>query len=256
MWITLWADCGGYVKQNRIYAQEFHTTTNFLLVRFLEWRDAYLSRESAGSSVGVNRSPGMGPRAPGSVGVVHAAGGEPESGGPVTGVAALRWWRDAVLASFRRRLEGFGRPARLRVLRLRSAALSLRGNGVSIRVGGAPPGASRGAAAAGLTRALEAVPEAPSGCFQAASIGMGPPRSSPRPGQRFRRMWRGLPWGLPCRPRPTPAPKASDVGLPVSVERGRGPVKGSPILSRSAPYRQVRRHRPRRGDPSARPSRG
>jgi len=192
----------------------------------------------------------MGPRAPGSVGVVHAAGGEPESGGPVTGVAALRWWRDAVQASFRRRLEGFGRPARLRVLRLRSAALSLRGNGVSIRVGGAPPGALQGAAAAGLSRALDAAPEAPSGGFQAAPRWDGSSRVSSGPGPRFRRMRWGRPWGWPCRPRPAPAPKASDAGSPGSVRAGTRPRRGPPVLSRSAPYRQVRRRRPRRGDPS------
>ncbi len=63
----------------------------------------------------------------------------------------------------------------------RGAALSLRGRGAPVRVCGAPPGASRGAAAAGLSRALEAVPEAPSGGFQAASTGWVNARSLPGP---------------------------------------------------------------------------
>ena len=74
------------------------------------------------------------------------------------------------------------------------------------------------------------------------------PGASRWPGKCFRRMQWGLPWGLPCRPRPGSVPKASDVDLPKPVERRCGPAKGPTILSRSVPDRQVRRHRPRRGD--------
>ena len=63
----------------------------------------------------IPRPRASGPR--GSKEIVHAANGDPGSCGPLTGIVARRRWWNAALAFFRRRLEGFGRPARLRVLR-------------------------------------------------------------------------------------------------------------------------------------------
>jgi hypothetical protein len=98
---------------------------------------------------------------------------------PATGIAARRRWRDVALASARCRLEGFGRPARLRVLRRRGAVLSLRGSGAPVRACGVPfSGTSLGAAVPGLSRALEAVPEAPSGASGGLD-GRGPRVLSP-----------------------------------------------------------------------------
>ncbi len=191
----------------------------------------------------------MGPWAPGSVGVVHAANGEPESGGPVTGVAARRRWRDAALASFRRWLEGFGRPARLRVLRLRSAALSLRGSGVPSGLAGLPRELREG-------RSLPGSPEPWKRCLkrlrgaQAAPMGGVLARVSPWPGKRFRRRGVGLALGLAVPPVPGAGAEGFGCWFARVRRAGTWPRKGPPILSRSASYRQVRRHRPRRGNRS------
>ncbi len=174
----------------------------------------------------MNRSPGMGPRAPGSVGVVHAAHGEPESGGPVTGIAARRW-RDAALASFRRRLEGFGRPARLRVLRLGGAVLSLRGSGAPVRACGVPLRELRGGRLfPGSSRALGVVPDAPSGASGGLD-GRGPCGVSPRPGKRFRRMRWGLALGLAVPPAPGPGAEGFGCWFARVRRAGTRPRKGA-----------------------------
>ena len=117
------------------------------------------------------------------------------------------------LALFRRRLEGFGRPARLR--------------GSSAKGRRSLPARERrsGSGLAGLL----------SGSFAPAR-------------QALQAYAVELAFGLALPVAPGAGAEGYGCWFARARRAGTRPRKGPPVLSRSAPYRQVRRHRPRSGD--------
>jgi len=184
----------------------------------------------------VNRSPGMDLRVPGSVGVARAASGEPESGGPGTGIAARRRWRNhgpGLVPSPARRVREACAPPCSSAKGRRSLPARERRSGTGLRSSFA--GASRGATAPGLSRASEAVPEAPSGGSGGLN-GRGPRDLSPaRPVLQAPAV--GFAFGFAVSPASGAGAEGFGCRFARARRAGTRSRKGPPVLSRSAPDR-------------------